>query len=87
MIISGGENIYPDKVEMCIMRLESVVDVAVIGVPDDKLGEAVKAVVVKKPGTELTEKDVIDHCEANLSKSWVPRSVDFVTDFINVVAN
>ena len=54
MIISGGENIYPAEVENALFSHPAVADVAVIGVPDDKWGEAVKAVVVRKPGAEVT---------------------------------
>lgn len=78
MIISGGENIYPREVEEAIQLLEGVADVAVIGVPDDTWGESVKAIVVKKPGSELTEETVIDHCKKNIASYKKPKSVDFV---------
>lgn len=78
MIISGGENIYPREVEEAIQLLEGVADVAVIGVPDDTWGESVKAIVVKKPGFELTEETVIDHCKKHIASYKKPKSVDFV---------
>jgi long-chain acyl-CoA synthetase len=78
MIISGGENIYPREVEEAIHLIEGVADVSVIGVPDDAWGEAVKAIVVKKPGAELTEAMVIDHCKKNIASYKKPKSVDFV---------
>jgi long-chain acyl-CoA synthetase len=78
MIISGGENIYPREVEEAILLLDGVADVAVIGVPDDTWGEAVKAIIVKKPGAELTEEMVIDHCKKNIASYKKPKSVDFV---------
>ena len=78
MIISGGENIYPAEIEMCIMQIEGVADVAVIGVPDDKWGESVKAIIVSKPDAELTADKVIDHCVKNIASFKKPRTVDFV---------
>jgi long-chain acyl-CoA synthetase len=78
MIISGGENIYPREVEEAILLLEGVGDVAVIGVPDDTWGEAVKAIVVRKPGADLDEQKVIDHCKKNIASYKKPKSVDFV---------
>ncbi|MBN1573627.1 MAG: long-chain-fatty-acid--CoA ligase [Deltaproteobacteria bacterium] len=78
MIISGGENIYPREVEEAILLLEGVFEVAVIGVPDDEWGESVKAILVKTPGAEITEEDVISHCKANIASYKKPKSVDFV---------
>ena len=78
MIISGGENIYPREVEEAIQKLVGVAEVAVIGVPDDTWGEAVKAIIVKKPGAELTEKSVVDHCKKHIASYKKPKSVDFV---------
>jgi long-chain acyl-CoA synthetase len=78
MIISGGENIYPREVEEALLLLDGVADVAVIGVPDDAWGEAVKAIIVKKPGAELTEAMVIEHCKKHIASYKKPKSVDFV---------
>ncbi len=78
MIISGGENIYSTQVEGAIAKHTAVLEVAVIGVPDDEWGEAVKAVVVLKPGMKATEKEIIDIARANLASYQKPRSVDFV---------
>ncbi len=79
MIISGGENIYPREVEEAILLMPGVADVAVIGVPDDAWGEAVKAIIVKKPdAASLTEQAVIDHCKKNIASYKKPKSVDFV---------
>ena len=78
MIISGGENVYSTQVEAAIHKHPAVLEAAVIGVPDDEWGEAVKAVVVLKPGMTATEKDIIDIARANLASYMKPRSVDFV---------
>jgi len=81
LIISGGENIAPKEVEDVIREIEGVIDVAVIGVPDDKWGEAVKAVVIKEPDAELIEDDVINYCAKNIAGYKKPKTVDFVTEF------
>lgn len=78
MIISGGENIYSAQVETAIHQHEAVLEAAVIGVPDDEWGEAVKAVVVLKPGQTATEQDIIDTARKHLASYQKPRSVDFV---------
>ncbi len=78
MIISGGENIYSTQVEAAIHQHPGVLEAAVIGVPDDEWGEAVKAVVVMKPGEHATEQDIIDTARAHLASYQKPRSVDFV---------
>jgi acyl-CoA synthetase (AMP-forming)/AMP-acid ligase II len=78
MIISGAENIYPAEVEMCILKMSGIADAAVIGVPDEKWGETVKAIVVRKPGANVTAEDVIEHCKANIASFKKPQTVDFV---------
>jgi acyl-CoA synthetase (AMP-forming)/AMP-acid ligase II len=78
MIISGGENIYSTQVEAAIHKHPAVLEAAVIGVPDDEWGEAVKAVVVLKPGETATEQEIIDAARANLASYQKPKSVDFV---------
>jgi acyl-CoA synthetase (AMP-forming)/AMP-acid ligase II len=78
MIVSGGENIYPAEVESAIFGHPAVADVAVIGVPDEKWGESVKAVIVKKPGAEATEDEIIAYSREKIASYKVPRSVDFV---------
>jgi fatty-acyl-CoA synthase len=80
MIISGGENIYPREIEDVLFRLAGVADAAVIGVPDEKWGEAVKAVIQVKDGMTLTEADVRAHCRANLGGFKQPSSVDFIDE-------
>jgi len=81
MIISGGVNIYPQETENHLIVHPKVDDVAVIGVPDDEMGEAVKAVVIPAPGVapgpEL-ERELIDHCRAGIAHYKCPKSIDFV---------
>ena len=78
MIISGGENIYSAQVENAIHRHPAVLEAAVIGVPDDEWGEAVKAVVALKPGMTATAEEIIDVARRHLASYQKPRSVDFV---------
>jgi acyl-CoA synthetase (AMP-forming)/AMP-acid ligase II len=79
MIISGAENIYPKEIEEVLYTHPKILEAAVIGVPDPVWGEAVKAVVVLKPGEEMTQEEVIAFCKANLASYKKPRSVDFVS--------
>ena len=78
MIISGGENIYPAEIEEVLYSHPKILECAVIGVLDEKWGESVKAVVVCKPGEQLTEQEVIEYCKQHLASYKKPRSVDFV---------
>lgn len=80
MVISGGVNIYPAEVEACLYAHPAVGDVAVIGVPDDHWGEAVKAVVVLAPGASAGEQELIDWCRQRIADYKRPRSVDFVSE-------
>jgi acyl-CoA synthetase (AMP-forming)/AMP-acid ligase II len=80
MVISGGLNIYPAEVEACLHRHPAVLETAVIGVPDEEWGESVKAVVVLRPGVQVREDELIEHCRAHLAGYKKPRSVDFVAD-------
>jgi acyl-CoA synthetase (AMP-forming)/AMP-acid ligase II len=78
MIISGGENIYPAEVENALYSHPAVADVAVIGVPHEKWGEAVKAMVVLKPGVDATEEDLIGFARSRIAAYKCPKSVDFI---------
>ena len=77
MIVSGGENIYPAEVENGIFGHPAVADVAVIGVPDDKWGEAVKAVVVLKPDAHASAEDIIAFARTRIASFKVPKTIDF----------
>ncbi|MEP5764188.1 MAG: AMP-binding protein [Halieaceae bacterium] len=78
MIISGGENIYSTQVEAAVHQHSAVLESAVFGIPDDEWGEAVKAVVVLKPGESATEQEIIDTAAKHLASYQKPKSVDFV---------
>lgn len=78
MIISGGENIYPAEVENAIYEHEAVADVGVIGVPDKKWGEAVKACVVLKAGQSMNDAEIIAWARTRIAAFKCPKSVDFV---------
>ena len=76
MIVSGGENVYPAEVENALFSHSDVADVAVVGVPDDKWGEAVKAIIVPKPGTSPSEADIIAYAKTRIAGYKCPKSVD-----------
>jgi long-chain acyl-CoA synthetase len=78
LIIVNGFNVYPHEVEHVLCQLAGVADAAAVGVPDERTGEAVRAVLVPQPGAELTEQQVIEHCEARLARFKVPTEVTFV---------
>jgi fatty-acyl-CoA synthase len=78
LIISGGENIYPSEVENVIAAHPQVAEVAVIGVPDAKWGEVPRALIVSRPGADLTEAGVLDFCQGRLARYKQPRSVRFL---------
>ncbi|HEV2027846.1 MAG TPA: AMP-binding protein [Candidatus Dormibacteraeota bacterium] len=80
MIISGGVNIYPAEVEAVLHAHPSVMDAAVIGVPDEQWGESVKAVVQLRPGAKTTVDELIAFCAGRLASYKKPRSIDFVAD-------
>lgn len=83
LIISGGVNIYPREIEDTLVLHEAISDVAVLGIPDDEMGQQVKAVVQLAPGLVAgasMESEIIDYCLARLAKFKCPRSVDFVAE-------
>ncbi|MEO8927355.1 MAG: long-chain-fatty-acid--CoA ligase [Caulobacteraceae bacterium] len=78
MIVTGGENVYPAEVENALFSHPAVADAAVIGVPDERWGEAVKAVVVSRPGAGADPAGLIAHCRTLIAGYKCPKSVDFV---------
>jgi acyl-CoA synthetase (AMP-forming)/AMP-acid ligase II len=78
MIVSGGENVYPAEVENALFGHPAVADVAVIGVPDSRWGEAVKAVVVRQAGIDVTPEELMAFARQHIAGYKVPKSVDFV---------
>ncbi|MFD7291776.1 long-chain fatty acid--CoA ligase [Streptomyces sp. NPDC059897] len=78
MIISGGYNVYCSEVEAVLYAHPALADACVVGVPDEKWGEAVKAVVVRRPGASVSEGEVVDFCAERLARVKKPRTVEFV---------
>jgi acyl-CoA synthetase (AMP-forming)/AMP-acid ligase II len=76
VIISGGENVSSLEVEDCLYQHAAVAEAAVIGVPDPKWGETVKALVVLRSGSEATEAELIEHCRGRLAHFKCPTSVE-----------
>lgn len=80
MIISGGENIYPAEVESAMHAHSAVAEAALIGIPNDRWGEVGRAIIVLKPGSNLTATELIAFLQQRLAKYKVPKSVIFVTE-------
>ena len=78
MIVSGGENVYPAEVENAIFGHPDVADVAVIGIPDEKWGEAVKAIIVPKPGATPTADSIIAWAKDRIAGYKCPKSIDLI---------
>jgi len=78
MIITGGENVYTSEVEAAIYQHPGVHEVAVIGLPDERFGEALCAVIVPAPGRTLTQEEIIAHCRGRIGGYKIPRQVRFV---------
>jgi acyl-CoA synthetase (AMP-forming)/AMP-acid ligase II len=78
MIKSAAENIYPGEVERCLATHPAVAECAVIGVPDPRWVQSVKAIVVLRDSQTVTEHELIDHCRMQIAPDKKPRSVEFV---------
>ena len=78
MIISGGENIYPAEIEDALYSHPAVADVAVVGIPDKKWGEAVKAFIVTNNGETVTEEEIIEYSRTRIARFKCPKSVNFI---------
>jgi acyl-CoA synthetase (AMP-forming)/AMP-acid ligase II len=79
MIVTGGENVYSTEVENALYLHPAVLECAVVGVPDEKWGEAVKGIVVLKPGRETTEEELIGFCKERIARYKAPKSIDFIS--------
>ena len=78
MIVSGGENVYPRVVEEVLFQHPAIADAAVIGVPDERWGETLKAIVVLRRGMKATPEEIMEFCRGKLGGFERPRSVDFI---------
>lgn len=81
MIITGGENVYSPEVENAISAHSAVLEAAVIGIPDAKWGEAIKALVILRPGMTATENEIREFCRPRMAGYKVPKTVEFHKDF------
>lgn len=81
MYITGGFNVYPAEIEQTLARLDGVVESAVVGVPDERMGEVGKAYIVRREGSSLGEQDVLDFCSEHLANFKRPRTIEFVDSF------
>ena len=78
MIVSGGENVYPAEVESVLAACNGIAEVAVIGVPDKRWGEAVKALVISQPGADISARDITAFARQHMAGFKCPKSIDFV---------
>jgi len=81
MIVSGGENIYSSEVEQALHRHAEVIDAAVIGVPDERWGEAVMALVQRRPGSTVDAAEIVKFCRQYIAGFKLPKRVEFVDGF------
>lgn len=81
MILSGGTNVYPAEIEAVMINHPKIAEVAVIGVPDEKWGESVKALIRLMPDCTADEDEIIDWCQGKMAGYRIPKSVDFVDDY------
>ncbi|MEI6447229.1 MAG: acyl-CoA synthetase, partial [Actinomycetes bacterium] len=80
MIVSGGENVFPEEVEECLASHPGVSEAAVVGVPDDEFGQRLRAAVVREPGSEVDADALAEHVRAHLARYKVPREILFVDE-------
>ncbi len=78
IIITGGINVFPAEVENVLVAHQSIMDAAVVGIPDPKRGEVLSAFVVKRPGSEVTESDIVKYCREKMADYKVPKMVRFI---------
>ena len=77
----GGENLFPREIEDFFYTHPDILDVQVIGVPDDKYGEELCAWIILRPNVQVSEQDIRDYCEGEISRQKIPRYIKFVTEF------
>jgi acyl-CoA synthetase (AMP-forming)/AMP-acid ligase II len=82
VIITGGENVSSIEVEDCLFQHPAVAEVAVIGVPDEKWGETIKALVVLRPGQQATERDLIDFARGRMAHFKCPTAIEFRAELL-----
>jgi fatty-acyl-CoA synthase len=80
MLVSGGENVFPEEIEHVLHQHRDIVDVAVVGIPDERWGQRLHAFVVRRPRSKLSEDAVRDHVRSRLARYKVPRGVTFVEE-------
>ena len=80
MFITGGENVFSSEVEACLYRHPAVQECAVVGIPDETYGEALLAVIVPTPDTEVSSKTLISHCRSHIGGYKIPRRYEFVEE-------
>jgi acyl-CoA synthetase (AMP-forming)/AMP-acid ligase II len=78
MIITGGEHVYPNEVEAIICTHPKIEDVAIIGLPDEKWGEAVHAAIILKPGQRMRDRTIIDFCKGKMAGYKKPKGITFL---------
>jgi fatty-acyl-CoA synthase len=80
MFISGGENVYPAEIEAFLLTNESIKEVAVVGVPDEKWGEVGKAIIVLREDRDLSSEDILNLCRGKLAKYKIPKYIEFIKE-------
>lgn len=80
MVLVSGFNVYPNEIEAHVAMLDSVAEVAAIGVPDEKTGEAIRLFISVADGAELTADEVIEHCRTGLAGYKVPKQIKFLDE-------
>jgi len=81
MVIRGGENLFPAEIEAFLIRHPKVADAQVLGVPDAFFGEELLAVIIPKAGEQLTEQELRDYCQGQISHQKIPRYFQFVDSY------
>jgi acyl-CoA synthetase (AMP-forming)/AMP-acid ligase II len=77
MFISGGENVYPTEIEELLYKHPSILEAAVVGVPNEKWGEVGKAVIVLKPGSSLSQEQILEYLDGKLARYKIPKEYEF----------